>query len=294
MECFVAVAEELHFRRAADRVGMSQPALSQRIKRLEERLEVTLLERTRRDVALTPAGEVLFDHCRPLLAALDRAVEATRSMNEVTSHRLVFGYIEYMNLSFVPMLVHQLANGNEPVEVVRRDTYTDEVVRGLLDRSIDVGIVVEEPREPDLVPRLLIRGCWSVVVPRAHRFTGAATIDVADLAGERLIFFSRRLNPPLYERLRGAMREGGFEPQIVYETAQASVGPEMVRNQVGLFIAASYVIRDLSDDLVAVPIDGLFAMNIYLAWHMDNRSRALEIFREVLGRHLPRPEARSK
>ncbi len=288
LECFVAVAEELHFRRAATRLGLSQPTLSHRMQRLEELLGVALLRRDRRSVSLTDAGHALLDGAREVLAAVDRAVATTCQAGEVAAHRLVLGYVEYMSQALIPSFISALATASESVEIVRQESYSDEVLRGLLDRSIDVGVLIDKPIDDDLVAQAMVDGHWSLLVPAEHPLAQGNAVELAALASERLIFFARELNPPLFDRLRQAMRDAGFEPNIVYQTAQAMVGPELVRGGVGLFVVANYVLTEVADDLRTLPIRGLFAMPLYVAWHVDNRSRAIHLLRDVLRARRPK------
>ncbi len=282
LECFAAVAEELHFHRAAARLGLSQPALSTRIQRLEQRLGATLLHRSRRGVSLTEAGEAFFESSLRLLADLDDAVTQAQAIGRSAGHRLVLGHVEYMNLAIVPRLVHALATGSPPVEVVRRELYSAEARRGLLDRSVDAAVLVSEPLDDALVARVVETGHWRLVIDEKHPFAVRDGVELKELRHEQLILFARSLNPPLYDRILGRIRAAGAEPYISYHTAQANVGPELVRNRIGLFLVASYAMPALPQGVRSVPVEDLFPMPVHLAWHVDNDQPAIELLRKTL------------
>ena len=138
---FVAVAEELHFRRAAARLHISQPPLSQQIKRLEEELGLRLLVRTRRSVQLTPAGAAFLRDARALLAELDRAVATARRLDAGQTGRLRVSFVGSALLSIVPGAVQRFRASHAGVEIELRERPTVEQLRALAAGVLDVGLV---------------------------------------------------------------------------------------------------------------------------------------------------------
>src|SRR5579862_7068102 len=138
---FVAVAEELHFRRAAALLHVSQPPLSHQIRALEAEMGCVLLNRTRRSVELTPSGAAFLRDARTLLAGLDGAVATARRVQAGQSGRLRVDFVGSALLSVVPGIVHRFRSARPGVEVELRERPTVEGLRGVLDGTVDVGLV---------------------------------------------------------------------------------------------------------------------------------------------------------
>jgi len=140
LRAVLAVAEELHFGRAARRLAITQPALSQQLTQLEGLLEATLFERHPR-VAPTAAGKVLAGHARRILAAIAEAESEARSLANQTRRRIRLGYLEYWNPPFLAAAVRTLRELDPPVVLEARNMYSQEVLAGLRDRTLEIGFV---------------------------------------------------------------------------------------------------------------------------------------------------------
>ena len=286
LRSFVAVAEELSFRRAAVRVGISQPALSQQIRELEEELGgVALFGRDRRGVALTDAGEVLLGPACEAIAILDAAFANVRRLGSAAARTLRLGYVEYMNLPFLAPALRVLAERHPEISVEPHEAYSAAVVAGLAERRLDLGFAFLPVGHPELATRPLLVGRWMLVMPAAHPLATGEAAPAPALAGERLILFARHLNPPLHDALVAALTAGiGAEPDIAYRTAQAHLGPSLVGEGIGLFVVASYVLRALPAGLAARPISGLDgpALPLGAVWRGDGRTAAVRAFLDAL------------
>ena len=138
---FVAVAEELHFRRAADRLHMSQPPLSQQIRALEEELGVTLLERTQRRVTLTAAGAAFYERAREILAAVEDASRLVKRVNRGEVGRLAVGFVGSAMYALVPEVLGTFASRYGEVALHLRELTTSAQLRQLESGQIDVGFI---------------------------------------------------------------------------------------------------------------------------------------------------------
>ncbi len=255
---FLAVADLQSFHRAADRLGISQPALSQRIARLEQTLGSKLFHRDARGVRLTAPGRVLAEVGKDLVSRAEAAQTAVRAAEEARANRLVLGYVEYGIFPFLPPALRRLREQAPQVEIVRRELYAELQIDALLRGEIDVGLgPAPEAKHDALCTVPLLEGEWTLVVPRSHALASYRRIPIHLLKEESLIIFQRSLNPPLFGRILAACDAAGFEPRIVFETAQAMVGPNLVDEGIGLFLVASYVLPRLPRTLVARPVDGL-------------------------------------
>lgn len=269
-----ALAEELHFGRAALRLAITQPALSQQLTQLEAELGARLFDRHPR-VSLTPVGTALLAHARRILEAVAEAEAEARSLANLTRRRIRLGYLEYWNPPFIARAMRTLRELDPPVVLEARNLYSAEVLAGLRDRSLEIGFVHLPVGDDGLAVRPLLEGRWSLVVRRAHPLARLAELALADLAGEPLVFFDRTVNPPLHAWLLGRFAEAKVTPRIVYATTQPQVGLDLVREGVGAFFVASYVLRSLPRGLVMRPIADLPPMQIGAAWRGDHRTPAL-------------------
>ena len=286
LRAFLAVADELIFRRAGARVAVTQPALSQQIRELEEELDgVALFERDKRHVALTEAGRVLLDPAREALTRLDGAFAEVRRFGSAAARTLRLGYVEYMNLPFLAPALRRLSEASPEIVVEPNELHSAGVLAALAEKALDLGFAFLPVAHPDLAARGLLVGNWMLVLAEAHPHARREVVPVAALETERLVLWARHLNPPLYDSLLAAMSAGmaGAEPNVVYRTAQAHLGPSLVAEGIGLFVIASYILRELPPGLVSRPLAG-FDNRLPLAavWRGDGRTPAVRAFLDAL------------
>lgn len=204
---FVAVAEEQNITRAATRLHVSQPPLSRQIRDLEGELGVTLLERTRRAVRLTPAGWAFLEECYAVLRQADQAVRAARAAAGGSRGELKLGYAPGPTQEFLRELLRQVRASDPELRIELRDLTTEEMLAGLragtLDAALAVrpqaealrGIVFEKVREDPLV----------VAVAPEHRLAGRRSVALKELAGEPLVMFSRKEYPEHFEGMQALL-----------------------------------------------------------------------------------------
>lgn len=214
---FVAVAEELNFGRAAERLHISQPPLSTRVRELEREMGVTLLHRTTRQVELTPAGELFLDRARAVLAAvevLDRDVRAHAAAAEATVR---LGVLPELN----PAMLARFEAGMRArgLVVETHELSSAEQLAGLRDGGLDLGLVLHTGRfvEPQCVVFGQLRKALGVVLPKAHPLAGRPAVRLGDLDGESLILFERRRAPDVHDRIIACCQQRGFRPRrLIY------------------------------------------------------------------------------
>jgi len=287
---FVAVAEELNFRRAAEKIFISQPALSYQMIQLEKNLGVQLLERDHKGVSLTEAGTELLAGARLLLQEATRLQRRLEQMASNAPQRLVMGVVDYVFLPRLPSVIRGLKTDFPGLKLETMDLPFTEQLDALLQGRVDVATMRLPVQHPDLMVEKLIEGHWTVVLPRNHRLARKKSVELSELAAEPLIFFSQRINPPLFEWLLEQCRKAGFEADVVYETAQSRLGPDLVMQEVGLWMAGSYLYEDLPKGVVARPLTGFDTQIVLgLVWHRQNTSRARQALVEMLTAPIPAP-----
>ncbi|MFE5286891.1 LysR substrate-binding domain-containing protein [Nocardia sp. NPDC056611] len=223
---FIAVAEELHFGRAAERLRIAQPALSQRIRKLESELGARLLDRDSRRVELTEAGQILLVEARDLIARWERAKTLVDK-----AHR---GEVDALRVGVPPELAGRVlaamltAFENRQVLVDLQELTTAEQVRLLGERELDAGLLQYPAETPGLESGPGVETPLGVVLPRDSPLAQRTSLTLADLSGHGLVIFPRAAAPGLYDATLRTCWEHGFHPTSV----QHAVNPEFVLGMV--------------------------------------------------------------
>jgi DNA-binding transcriptional LysR family regulator len=234
---FVAVAEELHFGHAASRLHTSQPSLSQQIRNLERELKVDLLTRTKRHVALTPAGERFLDEARGILAAADRAAGLAREAERGESWRLVLGISPETNWQFLGRALRLFAEHVPSARVLFQNLTPEAQVAALREGRIDVGFVWLPMDVEGLTTEATGRVRLLVALPESHPIARKKVIRLEELSGEAYTLWPRHLSPGLYDQLFAIFARAGFGPPIAMEGGLPSTRTVLGMVAAGLTIA---------------------------------------------------------
>lgn len=256
LECFTAVAEELSFTRAAQKLNLAQPPLSRHVRVLEEKLGAALFQRGPRRVALTPAGAVFYEETRTVLPQLRRAGEATR--------RFAAGETETLRLGFVsavlsPELVETLQRFRMKyphVQLVVQDGSPAELLAGLRRGTLDGGFVGLRPLERTEGIQFLPwrREPLAAFVPFGHHLAKRREVALGELAGEALVAVSTEGAPAFAAYLREVCGAAGFRPRIVVEAARAQAVAVMVAAGTGIALLPESLSRVVGAAAAVVPI----------------------------------------
>ncbi len=216
----MAVAEELHFRRAAARLHATQSAVSQQVKELERRLGVALLTRNRRSVALTDAGAAFLGDATEIFARHEAALAKARAIGAGRRGSLTVGLIGAATFEAMPRLMADVHAVAPDIRFRFREMSATEQFRALRDGTIDAGLVRAEPRAPGLDLMTVMREPVICLMPETHRLARQETVAIADLEHEPLLNLSREHDPAAHDLYLGLYRRAGFEPRIVHEVSQ--------------------------------------------------------------------------
>lgn len=202
MRAFVIVNEERHFGRAANRLNMTQPAVTQRIHTLERELGVELLRRTARSVTLTRSGEYFLPYAVRLVQVADQTVRDLRAFSGGTDGRIHIAYIPHVEVSLPTTIVQEFRRQFPSVELVTTFGHSRQNIEQVERGAVDIAFVAGKEQLPaSLVQRLLALDEMVVAVAASHRFAVAGAVDARELRSERLILFPQHLNPALLEGL---------------------------------------------------------------------------------------------
>lgn len=239
---FVAVAEECHFGRAAERLHIAQPPLSQQIRQLESDLGVVLLTRSTRKVELTPAGERYLQRARAILAAVDRAAEEASRVAAGELGRLAIGFTGSATYELLPSLARVLRQELPGIELeLRGEMLTPDQVEALLGRSLDLGFLRPPARHPDIEVRVLRREPLIAVLPETHPLAGRANVRLFDLHDDPFITYPSHHRSVVYEAVMDACERAGFYPRRVEEVRETSTLVSFVAAGLGVALVPASV-----------------------------------------------------
>lgn len=300
---FVAVAEELSFSRAADRLNVSQPPLSMQIKALEDQLGAQLFARNKRSVALTHAGRILLEQARGALAQLDRAADLTRRAGRGEAGRLALGFTASVPMhKWFPDLLRRFRAAHPEVAVDARLLSTGEQLDAIGKGLLDVGIVRPShwfKPAAGLSAQCLWQDEIYVFLPDDHLLAHSnGPISVAALADERFITFGSNIGCGLSEHLDMLCSEAGFRPRIVQEVGAASAILGLVAAGVGIaMLPACQMLNGIEGVVGRALASQNTTSNLLLAYRRPEISPLLARFLAVLeatppaflGRPWPQP-----
>ena len=294
---FVAVAEELHFTRAAERLGIKQPPLSLQIRQLETELGTRLFRRLTRGIELTETGTLLLDEARRILDQIERTKAAvqSRARGETGCIRVGVASATYFQ-PLVPAIIRAYRERYPGVLLTPQQSNTALQVAGLRSGDIDVAFIrppIGDGEGLAILP--LIEEPMLIVLPAAHSLASRGALPVAALAQETLILFQRELSPGLYDAIVAACQRAGFSPNLGQEAPQIPSIAYLVAAGFGVSIVPQSTDRIRAEGVRYLPIEGDGPLApISLAYRRDDRSPAVRNFVELARRtecakHLGKP-----
>jgi DNA-binding transcriptional LysR family regulator len=238
---FIALAEELHFGRAAERLGISQPPLSQQIARLEKELGVSLLRRTSRSVELTAGGRAFLEEARRTLVQAEHAVHVARGADRGEVGELRVGFVP--SCGAIPRGVRRFTQQYPAVRLTLRNLTTADQLDELASGKLHVGFVHLPIDSRGLNVELVQQDSVLAAIPERHPLARQPSISLRAFAGEPFIGFPRGAAPGLYDYMITSFREAGFTARVAHETDSILARLRMVGAGLGLSLIPSYGLR---------------------------------------------------
>ncbi|NUQ28285.1 MAG: LysR family transcriptional regulator [Acidobacteriaceae bacterium] len=286
---FVAVADELHFGRAARRLHLAQPPLSQQIRKLEEILGCQLFLRTSRAVRLTAAGEAFLERARRTLSNVQDDMQEARSIGRGEQGLLRVGFISSAMLTVVPRTFGTYRRRFPKVQLQLFESYTASVMRSLTSGEIDVGILRDGGPANGLHVEPLLSEPYVAVLPKRHPLAASNSISAAALRDEPFVFHAPSAGTRAFEKPMSIFEEHGFRPQIVQEAPQWLTLLRLVGAGLGVTVAPACVEKIVLNDVVCVRLRGVKARSDLELAYREGEHRAIvkgfaEILRSGVGR----------
>jgi len=280
---FIAVAEELHFGRAAKRLNISQPPLSQQIKQLEEKLGVRLFNRTNRRVELTATGQVFLEEARRIVALSREAVRRAVRADQGEIGHLAVGFIGSANYSVLPHIIRDFRKKFQDVELHLTEMNTSHQLEALRDERIQVGFL-RPPRgmeDEGLSVEPVFREPLVAAMPRNHPLEGERSLPLRLLSRESFIMIPRARGPGFFDFIIALCHREGFSPRIVLEASQFHTVIGLVAAGVGVAVVPASMQRSRIEGVVFRTISGGARTVLDMAWVTDQDSLVLRNFVDV-------------
>lgn len=288
----IAVADELHFGRAARRLHVSQPPLSQQIKALEAELGVQLFLRTKRSVELTDAGRAFVAEARATLEQAERARRAAREAGTGERGRLAIGFVMSASYSVLPSAVRAFRGRWPAVEVSMHEMIPAAQLAALERREIDVALLRPPLAEAGISLEVVLQEPLVAAIPVANELVARSRLALRDLADQPFVLFPRRHGPGLHDVIMDACREAGFAPRVAHEPNEMQAVLGCVASGLGVSLVPASLATFHPGDITYRRLRGVRGcVDLAIAWaegrHAPVVARFVETCRRVAKSYRP-------
>ena len=285
LRCFVAVAEELHFGRAAARLNMTQPPLSRQIQVLEHIIDATLLERTSRSVRLTPAGRSFLPEALRILKLAESASQVARRIALGKTGSLKIGYTAAAAYGFLPELIGACRARLPEVDFSLKEMVSGDQLEALASGQIDAGLLRPPIARPELATRRVVAEPLMAAIPKKHPLATAATISIKDFDNQPFVMYSPYESRYFHDLLVALFTRADVLPRYVQHISQIHSILAMVRAGLGVAIvpeaAASLRIADVR--MRPLKLRPPAPVELFLVWRRDHENPLLPSLVDIAG-----------
>jgi len=286
---FLAVAETLHFGKAAAQLGMAQPPLSQQIKILESLVGHRLFDRTTRGVRLTVVGQYLLERARNILDRVDQDVEMARRLGRGQEGVLSVGFSGSVMFTRLPFVIERYRRLYPKVELRLQELATAEQMCALQQGVLDLGFLRDA--EPDSAIRIepLLSERFVAILPKQHPLARCASLRPGDLRNEPFVFYARKMGPRAFDRMIACCEADGFRPRIVQDTPQWPTAVRLIAAGLGVSIVPACVSILAMPNVVYKPLRSRHRTSIDIGLRRDLASPIAEAFLRIIRQQFPNP-----
>lgn len=287
LRAFIAVAEELHFGRAAERLHMTQPPLSRRIGELERTLAVTLLNRSNRVVSLTAAGRSFLADARRILQLAEEARLSVRRVAAGEQGALTIGFIPASGYELLPRLVALAGRVMPGVQLILQELVTASQLDRLVSRRIDIGILRQPVDRARIETFCVAKDRMLLAVPKTHAFAGRSAVALTELEGEPFIMYAPIESPYHYNLLASAFSRADVRPNFVQHGRETHTILALVGSGIGLAIVPESATRLRPETVHICTIEATALVSqLWFGWLRTNDNPALEPFCRMVRDHI--------
>jgi DNA-binding transcriptional LysR family regulator len=284
LRCFVAVAEELHFGRAAARLNLTQPPLSRQIQLLEHTLDVRLLDRTSRSVALTRAGHNFLPEARRLLRLAEGAALAARRTASGEEGSITLGFTAASGYEFLPRLIKTFRTEAPGIDLVLKEMVSADQLDSLAAGRIDVGLVRPAFNRRELASLCVVREPLLLAAPEDHPLAVAPEVSVSDLDRQPIVTFSPYEARYFYDLLATIFANAGVTPHYAQHISQVHSIMGLVKAGIGLALVPRAALNLGFEGVVLRPIaiDARTIVELHAVWRPSNTNPAVATLEKTL------------
>ena len=280
---FLVLAEELHFGRAAARLGIAQPPLSQQIQRLEQLLDARLFDRTSRRVQLTDAGRAFLAEAHRVMEGIRSAIEAARRAGRGEVGELRVAFAATVMFLALPRIIREFRDRFPLVHLDLREMPTGPQLDGLRAGDIDIGFVREPLPDSELEVVTVMQEPLRIAVNKSHPLAARPTLAVRDLADQPFVLFPQELAPGLHAQVLALCQAAGFTPNVVEESRELYTSVSLVEAGLGVSILPASVEKLGWRGVRYRPIPSAAAQTrIAAAWRRDRERPVIGAFMQVV------------
>lgn len=280
---FLAVAEELHFKKAADRLFISQPGLSRQIKELEEGIGVKLFERTNRKVALTKAGDFLKGEVTLMTRKFDHVLEHAKLLQEGLMGDVRLGYVGSAMQRLIPEILLTFKTDHSNVLFNLKEMEVEKQLEALLHHDLDIGFVRLDVAPPKLEMLRLLEEPFCLVLPSTHSINVESFESLSQFKEEHFILFNTNYSRSYYQKVYQIFDDAGFSPIVAHKSIHASSIFKLVENGLGISIIPQSLALEKQDNIKFIPLEMLpQRTSLSAIWNTQNKNPALAFIVELL------------
>lgn len=282
---FIGVVEEMSFRRAAERLSVSQPPLSRQIKQLETELGIELLSRSSSGIALTPEGKEIYDRAKDIVGRIKDATLEAQLMSTGEAGTITVGYTDVFQYGFFEDAISRIIEEAPSLNLKLVMDYSQALARRLADGELDVALLC--PPVPANVTSLSVHSLGEsplmVLLPEAHPKANPNGVNLSELGDDRFVVATLYSSSGFYLQLMSHFNRAGINPELVTDIYPSSMIINLVRNGHGLAMATESAIPPATPGIVKAPLlDTDASIKLAVAWRTNSVSRAARSFIEVL------------
>ena len=280
---FNAVAEELHFRKAAERLYISQPGLSRQIKQMEEFIGFQLFERNNKKVVLTTAGSYVYKELGIHMQNIHRVFEHAHLLSKGEKGTLNFGYVGSAMQNIIPDLLVRFRNKYPSIRFNLQVMDNQQQIENLLSRQIDIGFVRLNRVPNDITIHPVLQDSFSLVLPKTHPIGKRNFESLNQLSKESFILFSPSYSSTYYEKVMELFDHTNFTPIVSHNTVHANTISQLVENNFGISIVPTSLEELFSKQVKFISLKHLTPRTVLSAvWHKEIRNPTLEKFKNTV------------
>ncbi|MFK7813604.1 MAG: LysR family transcriptional regulator [Maribacter sp.] len=274
---FMAVADELHYRKAAERLFISQPGLSRQIKQMEEILDAQLFIRSKKKVSLTPAGEYLKGELAFVLNHLEITQKQLKLINEGSSGELRIGFLGSAMQNVIPKLLLKLRDEYPSIKTSLDELSNRAQVDAVLKDKLDLGFVRLSRVPKQLEIQSVFEDTFSVVLPKNHPLNEKSFKGMKQLKNESFVLFSQDYSPLYYDKVMSICEDAGFTPKVSHRSVHAQTIFTLVENKLGVAIIPTSLQNGFKMNVKFIELKKIKQRaQLSVIWKNDNRNPVLK------------------